>query len=156
MRHWIVNGPTIFDNADNYEGKDLSSLLVVPVSRARDSGPLDESNFEEALRLLGGESATVQVHRFGHWACGWYELLLVDPADAVAVKVGGEIESRLEDYPVLDEEDFSQREWNEAEESWGFLSLADRIDLCNRVGVSIFAARRQEMPGEAWEELRPE
>lgn len=50
MNRWSVKGPTIFDNARNYGGEDLSHLLVVPVSRSRDSGPLDESNFEEALR----------------------------------------------------------------------------------------------------------
>lgn len=39
----------------------MSSFLVVPVSRSRDSGPLEESNFVEGLRLLGGESDTVQI-----------------------------------------------------------------------------------------------
>lgn len=110
MRHWSVKGPTIFDDASNYTGTDLSSFLTVPVSRTRDSGPLDESNFEEAVRLLGGESDTVQIRRFGHWACGWYELLLVDPSDAAAVRIGGDIERRLEDYPVLNEEDYSTEE----------------------------------------------
>ena len=156
MKPWSKNGPTIFDDASNYGGADLSHLLVAPVSRSRDSGPLDKSNFKEALRVLGGESDTVQIHRFGHWACGWYELLLIDPSDMERVAIGEEIERRLENYPVLNEEDYSQRETDGAQSLWDSLSLHERIDVCERTGVSVFAARRGDMPMEAWEELRPE
>lgn len=156
MRHWSVKGPTIVDDASNYAGTDFSSFLTVPVSRTRDSGPLDESNFEEALRLLGGESDTVQIHRFGHWACGWYELLLVDPSDAAAVRIGEDIERRLENYPILNEEDYSQRETDEAQDRWDSMGLSHRIEVCQRVGISVFAARREDMPMDVWEELRPE
>lgn len=156
MRRWTVNGPTIFDDAQNYAGENLSHLLVVPVSRSRDSNPLDESNFEEALRLLGGESDAVQIHRFGHWACGWYELLLIDPADTKAVRIGEDIEARLDNYPCLNEEDYADREWRGAQDSWDSMCLQDRIEICDKAGLSIFAARHDDMPGEVFEELRPE
>jgi hypothetical protein len=112
--------------------------LVVPVSYTRDSGPLDESNFVTALDMLGGESATCEVHRFGHWGPGWFEIILVHPdrEDAVA-----EIESRLEDYPLLDEEDYSQKQYDEIMEAWDNMSLQERIDFAVENGHSCFAAR---------------
>lgn len=160
MKHWNVNGPTAFDSDANYFGEHPTNMLVCPCSRTRDSGPLARSNFDEALSLLGGESETVQVHSFNHWACGWYELILIDPKDTNAVAIGEEIERRLEDYPVLNEEAYSNLEWNEAIEHWTGESLEGRMDLCRRAGISIFAARRKEFPqddtGSLFELCRPE
>lgn len=72
--------------------------IVAPVSRNRDSGPLDESNFASALELLGGESESCEVHRFGHWGPGWYEIIIVHPSRAREID---DLESSLESYPVL-------------------------------------------------------
>lgn len=100
--------------------------LVVPVARNRDSGPLDESNFEAALEMLGGESETVEVHRFGHWGPGWYEIIIAHPSLASKVDT---IHDRLENTchhrfihnvwtPALDEEDLSRRESEALDEDW--------------------------------------
>ena len=108
--------PTPFD----CRGRGLSnrqSWFVAPVGRNRDSGPLDESNFAVALKMLGGESATVEVHRFGHWGPGWFEIILVAP-ESMAHRQCVVIESSLADYPVMDEEDYCRREQDEAEEVW--------------------------------------
>jgi hypothetical protein len=109
--------PTQFDAA----GLGLSeqqNWFVLPVSQTRDSGELDKSNFAVALEQLGGESETVQVHRFGHWGPGWYEIIIVDPADVERVKTAEGIESSLADYPVLSDEDVSRREWNAYTNTW--------------------------------------
>lgn len=97
------------DSRANYVGPDLSAWLKGP-GRSRDSEILDESNFESALEMLGGESDTVEVHRFGHWACGWFEQILVRADDKAKVKVLFEIHQALENYPVLDEDDYFERE----------------------------------------------
>jgi hypothetical protein len=71
----------------------------------------------------------VEVHRFGHWSPGWFEIILVRPGTAAA-EVAVEIEERLEDYPLLDEEDFSRREWEdylESWECWGAREFADHL-----------------------------
>lgn len=115
--------------------------VVLPVGRNRDSNALDESNFYTALEIMGGESETVEVHRFGHWACGWFEIIIAHPSLAAEVE---KMEDALADYPVLDDDDLSEREWEAACETWGFMSLRDRIDLCKRAWVSILAARRDE------------
>lgn len=90
---------------------DRQSWLVSPVMQTRDSGPLEQSNFDAVLTALGGESDTVEVHRFGHWGPGWFEIIIVDPASPQA-KVAEDLEASLPDYPVLDEMDLSAREWD--------------------------------------------
>jgi hypothetical protein len=72
--------------------------------------------------MLGGESETVEVHRFGHWGPGWFELILVDPSRASDVE---DIESALEHYPVLDDERFAQQESDEEGEAWSFWAQSD-------------------------------
>ena len=47
---------------------------------------------------------------------------------------------------LLDEMDWSEREWNAACGVWEQASVRDRMDYCKRAGVSIFAARRAELP----------
>jgi hypothetical protein len=96
---------------------DQQNWLVLEVFRNRDSQCLEESNFAVALDILGGESETVQVHRFGHWTNGWFELLLIDP-NSEAYTQALEIESKLEDYPLLDEDDVSDRQYEAAQETW--------------------------------------
>ncbi len=101
---------------------------LVSLSRNRDSDCLTESNFHSALKSLGGESETVQVHRFGHWACGWFEVILVAP-DSDAAKEAEQIEAALADYCVLDDSDFSERENEAANSVWeSCYSNAKRIE----------------------------
>lgn len=126
---------------------DRQDWIVAPVIRTRDSGVLEESNFASALESLGGESETVEVHRFGHWGPGWFEILLVDPSRAESV---AEIACALADYPILNEHDHSEREWEAACECWASFSVRERVQAIKRHGngeVSIFAARRDEFPG---------
>jgi hypothetical protein len=87
------------------------------VGQSRDSDCLERSNFETALAILGGESDDVRVERFDHWAVGWIEEVYVRP-DSEAYKIAVDIEKRLQNYPVLDEEDYCQKEYEEASEVW--------------------------------------
>lgn len=146
MKPWNASGITAFDSRENYAGEDLSHMLQLGVMRHRDADCLSESNFAVALERLGGESETVQVHRFGHWAFGWYELILIDPSDARAVAEGEAIERAIADYPLLDEEDFSRREWDKACHTWKSLGISYRVEACQHAGISVFAARRAELP----------
>ena len=109
--------PSGVDSYSNYLGETPSEELLVVLTRNRDSDCLTESNWECALERLGGESETVEIHRFGHWACGWWEALCVK-AGSEAEKIGAEIESSLSDYPVLSDEHYSEKEQDEANEIW--------------------------------------
>ena len=94
---------------------DRGNWLVGPVSRTRDSGTLDVSNWESLCRILDEQdpsSEHYEIHRFGHWGPGWFEIALISPV-APYLREIEEIEGALSDYPVLDEEDLSRREWEE-------------------------------------------
>jgi hypothetical protein len=124
-RDWA---PTTFDRrglALCREEDDRGDWYVVPLILTRDSDCLSESNFAAAVRLLGGESETVEVHEFGHWACGWFRIIIAAPeriADVFAIA------KRLDNYPVLDEEDVTYREFECAGEVW-----RDRFDVAERL-----------------------
>ena len=109
--------PTGFDCAGLCADEIGADWLVVPVSHNRDADCLSQSNFAVALKMLGGEGDNVQVHRFGHWSCGWFEIIIVRSGTYEA-KVAEDIEKVLKDYPVLDDEDFSRREQESADEVW--------------------------------------
>lgn len=136
--------PTGFDRAGAFL-PDRQDWFVVPVSQTRDSGPLDQSNFQVALDWLGGESETVEVHRFGHWGPGWYEIIIIKPGSKAEV-IAKDIDASLADYPVLDEMHYSELEYNLACETWHAASISERMDYCERYDVSKFAARRNEIP----------
>lgn len=102
----VVSNPGGFDSLDNYMGEIPTDNWLCVLTHSRDSDALDDSNFRTALKRLGGEGINVRVERFGHWACGWWEALAVNEGTkehAYAIK----IREQLEDYPVLDEEDYS-------------------------------------------------
>lgn len=144
MEKYKNYSPTPFDHTGAFL-PDRGEWFVVPVIRTRDSGPSEDSNFDAALQSLGGESNTVEVHHFGHWGPGWYEIIIVDP-DSPQTAIAQEIERALEDYPLLDEDDFSAREHEQARETWLYIPLQERIELCAKYRCSIFAARRDEIP----------
>jgi hypothetical protein len=139
--------PTQFDRAGAFLD-ERDDWFVAPVIQTRDSGALERSNFAVFLNLIGGESETIEIHKFGHWGPGWFEIILISPENKEAVKAGNEISEKVQDYPILDEDDFSEREFEDACEYWENMSLRDRIYYCDRAGLSIFAARSEYIPEE--------
>ena len=117
-RNWA---PTQFD-CKGMGLDDRQDWLVLPVCQTRDSGELEASNFAAALKIMGDESETVEVHRFGHWGPGWIEIILAHPSRAADVDA---IQESLENYPVLDDEDFSRREWESYESQWADYGARD-------------------------------
>ena len=90
--------------------------------------------------------------RASHCLVGWVDYLLVR-ADAppALVQAVVEIADALEGHPVLDEDHLSELEFDEACTYWADMSVADRLDAIERSacrGVSIFAARRPELPSD--------
>lgn len=141
MKTYSTHRPTGFDAVGAFL-PDRQDWFVAPVSQTRDSGVLDQSNFDTFLTGVGGESETVEVHRFGHWGpAGWYELILIDPADIETVRKAQDIESALADYPVLDDEDFSRREMEGYNEGWANYGAGDFVSgLVDKFGLSDSAA----------------
>jgi len=146
MERYKNFSPTPFDQK-GIVLHEQGDWFVLPTMRNRDSDHLTMSNFDTALRLLGGESDMVEVHRFRHWGCGWFEIIIVKPETESAV-IASDIERRIENYLVLDEDDFSEREFFAASEYWKSMSIKERIKVCNKFRVSIFAARHDNIPEE--------
>ena len=111
-----IESPTPFDSLSNYMGKIPSKEWYFVLSKNRDSDVLTRSNFESALKILGGESETVQIDRYGHWACGWYETISVSGEEKI--RLAEDIQKGLEQYPVVDECHLSETEQEEANETW--------------------------------------
>lgn len=124
----VVKNPSGWDSFANYIGPTEFGEFDCLLTQNRDSDVLQRSNFKSALKKLGGEGDNVEIHRFGHWACGWWEVLAVKrgtPQHAIALQ----IEEKMEDYPVVDDEDFSREEQDEAELVWrDCYSDRDRIE----------------------------
>ncbi len=135
-----------------YFGESWPDYYVF-LSQHRDSDSLTRSNFDCALRDLGGESDTVIIVREGHWAVGWIEWIAIHESDDKALQIADGIVAALSDYPVLDESHWSELEWTEASEYWERISVSERLYYCQKAGISIFAARRDEMPIECLEYL---
>lgn len=91
----------------------------------RDSGLLDQSNSDYIRQELAEytesqtEEYTVTLEHFGHWAVGWIDAIAVkvydsnnEPTEAIVALY--DILCRLDNYPVLDEEDYTDREYSAA------------------------------------------
>jgi len=111
----VIKNPSGFDSLANYMGDTEFGDLYVVLTRSRDSGTLEESNFRSALQLLGDEGDNVVIHRFGHWACGWWEALTVRGGTKEYV-IAENILKNLETYPVVDEQDYSDLQCERGEE----------------------------------------
>ena len=103
---------------DSYIGAVWPNYFSAGVSQSRDSDALERSNFACMLRELGGESDTVQIVHAGHWAVGWVEWIAIHQDDETALRKANAIKAALEDYPVIDDEHFSEVEIEDANETW--------------------------------------
>ena len=131
----LIKEPGRFDSLDNYMGEIPEDKWHVVLTRSRDSDILTESNWTVALEQLGGEGDNVEIHRFGHWACGWWEALCVSK-DSDVWETAKEIHDSLSDYPVLNEEHFCEMEAEEANKVWrDCFSPKERVELLRSEGT---------------------
>lgn len=102
----------------NYVGETWPNYYSAGIGQSRDSDALERSNFACMLEALGGESETVTVVRESHWAIGWVEWIAIDQDDGVALKIADSLKCKLGLYPILDEENFSELEQQDADQTW--------------------------------------
>ena len=114
----ILKSPTPCDSMSNYIGDVPSDEWLVVLTQNRDSDCMTRTNWEEAKKLLSGcNEEDVEVFRFGHWACGWWQAMCARKGSA-AEAIGKIIETKLACYPILNDDTFSELELEEAELVW--------------------------------------
>lgn len=120
MRRLRDFSPTGWDSKENYMGDSSHDhWFIVEICHSRDSDYLTESNWDYAIKeLQADKTAGCEIHNFGHWACGWYELILIHPWRKDLRKIAEDINAQLRNYPVLDEGDYCERTYEAALECW--------------------------------------
>lgn len=111
-----------------YVGAEWPEHYSSGVGQSRDSDALERSNFTCMLKALGGESDTVLLIRESHWAVGWVEWIAIHESDGATLRVADEIRAALDDYPVVDEDHFSELEFNEMLDWWAGMDLRQRAE----------------------------
>lgn len=118
----------------NYIGARWEGYYVF-LGQNRDSGVLTRSNFRSALAALGGETgeddngiSEVVVVWESHWLCGWVEWIAIHESATEQIAKAEKILGRLENYPILDEDDFSMLEEEECAKTWKYMGASDRIE----------------------------
>lgn len=150
---------------DNYGGFSPDEDFLV-FTRNRDSDLLGNTNFETIQARLQeteaglpkppkGSSPFVYTFTARNWGRGWVEHLLVglDSPDEIQREVY-EIHAALSQYPVFDDRAYSEAENEATLEYWGRMCTDRRIELCYEYGVSIFAARREWIPENLYDQVR--
>lgn len=111
---------------DSYAGAHWDGYYRAPVGRNRDSDLLTQSNWDQqwdALKAFRAdvpgtdEVSPVDVCE-NHWAVGWVEWVAIHESNGPALREADHLAGALADYPVLDDEDFSRREWEDYEKGW--------------------------------------
>lgn len=116
-----------FQTSSAYWG-DKPDWLVVAFTH-RDADCLARSNYRCFIRALGGKGTeglkgsqeindNVAIEEATHWAVGWVQYLIIKPEAKELVAVADKILEGLEDYPLINEQDFSELEMQEANEVW--------------------------------------
>jgi len=124
-----------------HTSEELTENYVV-FTISRDSSLLENCNWDTFIKELDqGKSETEDyvIHRFNHWAVGWIEEIHISEHNYELLKIADDLKSKYYIYPVLDEDEFAQREQEEfftnlKDELKGFLDKHDdEIDWDNEV-----------------------
>lgn len=114
----------------HYFGAHWYGYFVAPVARNRDSDTITESNWAvqwERLEPLaafnagdddGEEGKSPCIVRESHWLCGWVEWVAIHETNEATLREADAIAAKLESYPVLSEEHWSDLETKEANRVW--------------------------------------
>lgn len=110
--------------------KDRQKWFVVSVSQTRDSNCLDISNFRTAEKLIAAvdpDGESYEKHRFSHWGPGWFEIIIVKE-NTKAFEEAEKIESSLDNYSILNENDYQDLLFETSCDVWEKMRSKDRIE----------------------------
>lgn len=109
--------------------------LVASSVQTRDSGPMARSNFKSTLEKLENTldytPESVEKHRIGHYAIGWYEIILVEPGSAAASTLK-EVDEKLQDYCLVNEDNYQEELQEEALLVWKQYGKKSRLEYMRK------------------------
>jgi hypothetical protein len=113
-----------FESFGWHDRPEDSDKWAIVYTHNRDSDLLAQSNADAIGEIMEPfvESEDVVPERHSHWACGWvdgYSIRVFDDNGNVtdAFRAWCEVQERINNYPLLNEEDHSRREYEAALES---------------------------------------
>lgn len=130
----------------SYYGDNPEWLIVYATHR--DSEAIERSNateIQDRLSKVGEENEDWAIEGFGHWAVGHGEYIIVRPGTNAQTEAEL-IQSELADYPVLNEDAYSDLEHEEAFESClsevryrigGRLGNSQNVDDINEIASNV-------------------
>ena len=102
-----------------YHGSRGDWLVVYAYTR--DSSILDMSNVQKIKQIFGIENRedeqNITIERASHWAVGWIDYIIINPENEEFVKLGEEIQEKLEAYSILDDDLYNDMQWQEYEKN---------------------------------------
>jgi hypothetical protein len=153
----------IWTHPENYRGYSPDGDYVV-TGQHRDSDALTRSNYTsmfKALREVEAEyappvdfeeqprSSWVYDFRQSHSLVGWVETMLIrKDAPPEIIKRADEILNALEDYPVVDDDHFSNLEYEETCSLWESFSEEDRKYYLEKAGMDLVLASISTFPDD--------
>jgi len=156
------NYPTLNKNKwttpDDYAGFNPLGDYVL-YAHNRDSGLLSEVNYKELEREFMAMSKPyredhaqddlVYTFRASHWACGWVDYLMISKkAPENIINQANESLNALADYPVVDDEAFSEAEYDAILKYWDDLTDDEKKEY------STDSDSISEIPDSAYDEIR--
>jgi len=104
----------------DYGGEDMSDFYIV-ISCTRDSDDFEQSNWDCILAdypesFDEDTNKGILIAEFGHWACGWFKLMMVHETDFELLETMDEVKEKLDDYGLYNDEDYYRREMEAQEE----------------------------------------
>ena len=134
LQTFIEFQPTEFDRKGKGADFENRDWLVSSIQLNRDSGLIEKSNFETYIKGLTDiepEGDHWQIHRFGHWGCGWFEIVILNPIDSLVLDQALQDHLSLTDYPILNEDHFSNMKldsYHEWVDDMGVSEVYNKID----------------------------
>lgn len=145
---------TLWTTPDSYLGFEPQGHYTVYATH-RGGYIMDDVNMHtmwERLRreaMFAGDPGSVYKWSASHWAVGRIEYLMVKPdAPASVLAMAEEFLAALSGYPCLDDDTYSEWQFDAVFSYWASESLEERVDYCTEYDVTPFAARRDDdIPG---------
>lgn len=135
---------------DNYMGEIWPDFYSSGFGRSRDSDTLEESNFQVVWDTLKDSQTEtdgepdIRIVRESHWAVGWAEWIAIHSSNIMAIMQAQMLCEKANNYPVLDEDHWSDLEWHKASDYWDSMSVKERLYWLDRyTNAPCFAARHQ-------------